>query len=155
LHSSKQRHNKPLHLTPYSPFVPHSLSGAGEFGVVLLRDKLMKLPNLKYDFSHAVITRAQVGAQREITLTIKTLEWVGNQGHHSSEKYIHFDGIVNFGKAKEFFTRHLKRKHPELELAWLKYDESQNSKPGSLFIQLMCERTDDRLIIQCSNIEIN
>jgi hypothetical protein len=27
----QQQANKSLHPTPYSPFVPHSLSGAGEF----------------------------------------------------------------------------------------------------------------------------
>jgi len=128
---------------------------AGDFGVVLLlaacgnlRD--MELPDLKYEYSHCVINSVKIGPRREITLSIQILEWIGQSGQLSSAKPLRFGGIVNFDEVKDFFSQNL-----PLDLAYLRYSNSHHSKPNNLFVELHSERTADKLIIQCSSIQIS
>ena len=109
----------------------------------------MKLPDLKHDFHHAFIDSVQVGPRREVTMTIQALLWEGSSGHRSPNIYLRCGGIANFDEVKVFFNM-----SPSLEVAWLEYAESQKSKPGHLFIELQAERTDDKLIIQCSSLSV-
>lgn len=109
----------------------------------------MKLPDLKHDFHHAVIDSVQVGPRREVTMTIQALRWEGVSGHLRPNIYVRCGGIVNFDEVKAFFNT-----NPSLEVAWLEYTRSQKSKPGNLFVELQAERTDDKLIIQCSSLSV-
>ena len=109
----------------------------------------MNLPDLKHDFHHALIDGVQVGPRREVTMTIEVLLWEGQSGHRSSNIYLRCGGIVNFDEVKAFFSM-----CPSLEVAWLDYAKSQKSKPGNLFVELQAERTDDKLIIQCSSLSV-
>ena len=109
----------------------------------------MKIPGLKYDFHHAHIDSVQVGPRREVTMTIQALLWEGQSGHRSPNIYLRCGGIVNFDEVKVFFNM-----FPTLEVAWLDYAEAQKSKPGNLLVQLQAERTDDKLIIQCSSLSV-
>ena len=43
---------------------------------------------------------------------------------------------------------------PSLEVARLEFARSQESKPGNLFVELQAERTDHKLIIQCSSFSV-
>ena len=109
----------------------------------------MKLPDLKHDFHHALIDSVKIGPRREVTMTIQALLWEGSRGYRSPNIYLRCGGIVNLDEVAAFFS-----KYPSLEVAWLNYAESQKSKPDSLFIELQSERTDDKLIIQCSSINV-
>jgi hypothetical protein len=110
---------------------------------------VMELPNLKHDYHHALIDSVRIGPRREVTMTIQALLWEGQRGYGSPNIYIRCGGITNLDEVKAFFG-----KCPSLEVAWLGYAESQKSKPGNLFIELQSERTDDKLIIQCSSINV-
>ena len=110
---------------------------------------VMELPNLRHDFHHALIASVRIGPRREVTMTIQALLWEGQHGYRSPNIYLRCGGIVNFDEVKAFFS-----KCPSLEVAWLNYAESQKSKLGNFFIELQSERTDDKLIIQCSSINV-
>ena len=109
----------------------------------------MQLPDLKHDFHHALIDSVQFGPRREVTMTIQALLFEGPSGQRSPNIYLRCGGIVNFDEVKAFFNT-----SPSLEVAWLDYAKSQKSKPGNLFIELQAERTDDKLIIQCSSLSV-
>jgi hypothetical protein len=109
----------------------------------------MNLPDLKHDFHHALIDSVQVGPRREVTMTIQALLWEGQSGHLSPNIYLRCGGIVNFDEVKAFFNM-----RPSLEVAWLDYAKSEKSKPGNLYFELQAERTDDKLIIQCSSLSV-
>ncbi len=109
----------------------------------------MKLPDLKHDFHHALIDSVKVGPRRELTMTIQAVLWKGQRGYRSPNIYLRCGGITNFDEVIAFFN-----KSPSLEVAWLDYAQSQKSKPGNLFIELQSERTDDKLIIQCSSVNV-
>ena len=109
----------------------------------------MQLPDLKHDFHHALIDSVQIGPRREVTLTIQALLLEGPSGHRGPNIYLRCGGIVNFDEVKAFFNT-----NPSLEVAWLDYAKSQKSKPGNLFVELQAERTDDKLIIQCSSLSV-
>ena len=109
----------------------------------------VKLPDLKHNFHHALVESVQFGPRREVTMTIQALLWEGPSGHRSPNIYLRCGGIVNFDEVEAFF-----RMRPSLEVAWLDYSKSQTSKPGNLFIELQAERTDAKLIIQCSSLSV-
>ena len=109
----------------------------------------MKLPDLKHDFHHAHVNSVQVGPRREANMTIQVLLWDGQSGHLSPNIHLRCGGIVNFDEVKAFFNT-----SPSLEVAWLDYARSQKSKPGNLFLELQAERSDDKLIIQCSSLSV-
>ena len=109
----------------------------------------MELPNLKYEYSHSFISSVSIGPRREATLSIQIL--VAIVGHQPSlDKSLRFGGIVNFDEVKAFFTQ-----HQTLELAYLRYSIAHSSKPGNLFVELHSERTDDKLVIKCSSIQVS
>ena len=125
-------------------------------GVMPLRGSLssaepfvMELPNLRHDFHHALIDSVRIGPRREVSMTIEVLLWEGQRGYRSPNINLRCGGIVNFDEVKAFFS-----KYPSLELARLGYAQSQKSKPGNLFIELQSEGTGDKLIIQCSSINV-
>ena len=43
---------------------------------------------------------------------------------------------------------------PSVEVARLEFARSRKSKPGNLFVELQAERTDHKLIIQCSSFSV-
>lgn len=110
----------------------------------------MELPNLKYEYSHSVINVVKIGPRQEVTLSIQILEWRGQSGQLSLDRSFQFGGIVNFDEVKAFFTQ-----HQTLELAFLGYSTTHHSKPSKLFVELHSERTDDKLTIQCSSIQVS
>lgn len=117
--------------------------------VTYVKPSGMKLPDLKYDYSHSFINGIKIGPRREVTLSIQLLEWFGGLGEFTPAKSLRFGGIVNFEEVKEFFTQ-----HQTLELVYLRYSTTYHSKPGNLFVELHSERTDDKLVIQCSSIQV-
>ena len=109
----------------------------------------MQLPDLKHDFHHAFIDSVQLGPCREVTMTIQALLWEGPSGRMGPNIYLRCGGIVNFDEVKAFFNT-----SPSLEVAWLDYAKSHQSKPGNLFVELQAERTDNKLVIQCSSLSV-
>ncbi len=82
-------------------------------------------------------------------MIIQALLWEGHRGYRSPNIYFRCGGIINVDDVIAFFS-----KCSSLEVAWLGYTESQKSKPGNFFIELQSERTDDKLIVQCSSINV-
>lgn len=78
------------------------------------------------DFSHAVLENVTVGPCRAVTLTLTPLLWVGTAG--------------------------LRDQHIPAELAKLRYAAGHTSRPGDLFIELIFERVEAQLMLQCHSI---
>jgi hypothetical protein len=111
----------------------------------------MNLPSLTYDFSHADITDVTVGPRREFTLTVNVLVFEGFKGRHIEGVRVRFGGVANFEEVSAFWKA---GPHRRSELAWLRYAEGRRSKPGALFFELVFERTEARLVVQCSSLQI-
>jgi hypothetical protein len=79
-------------------------------------------------------------------LTVHALSVVDGVGQSSPVIKVRFGGIVNFDAVKVFFAA---SPHLWSELAWLRYDEGTNSKPGHLFFDLTFERIDAQLTYHC------
>ncbi len=109
----------------------------------------MSLPELEFDFSHAVINDVTLGPRREVTLTVQTLSFVGSVGRRSPGIKVRFGGIINFESVESFFAQ---GPHLGSELAWLRYDESRTSRPGRLFLDLAFERIEARIILECAAV---
>ena len=103
------------------------------------------------DFNDAVIQKVVIGPRREVTLLVQLLVWENSVGHHTPAITVRFGGIVNFDEVKAFFDiPHYRRS----ELCGIIYDKQQSSKPGNLFLELLYERVEARVIIQCSSFII-
>ena len=111
----------------------------------------MELPQLPYDFNGAIIEDIVVGPRREVTLLIVPCVWTGHQGKSLPSMTVRFGGIVNFEEVSAFFAL---SRHNHTDLAWLRYDKSQQSKPNDLFFELMYERIEARIVVHCRNISI-
>lgn len=116
-----------------------------------MRRRPVELPSLVHDFSHASINGVTVGPRREVTLTISPLVWMGHNGRYATAVPVRFGGIENFAEVSAFFAG---SPHERSELACLRYDERRRSKPGCLFFELVFERIDARLVIQCSSLQV-
>ena len=112
----------------------------------------MRLPSLAHDFNHARVEQVVLGPRREITLSVSPLRWTGQRGEYAEAVTVRFGGIRNFAKVSAFLTA---VPHAQSELAWLGYAEEQPSKPGRLFFDLIFERTDARLRVQCSSLQVD
>jgi hypothetical protein len=112
----------------------------------------MELPSLGHDFSHARIDAVVVGPRREVTLSIAPLVWDGPNGRHGEPVRVRFGGIENVAQVSAFFAA---APHERSELAWLRCAEGRRSKPGCLFFELVFERIDARLVIQCSSLQMS
>ncbi len=111
----------------------------------------MTLPALPYNFNHASIEGVVVGPRREVTLMVSPLVWKGQQGFHIPAVPVRFGGIVNFEQVSAFFAI---SSHNHTDLAWIRYDRSQHSKPESLFIELVYERLDAQVVIHCRSVSV-
>ncbi len=109
----------------------------------------MRLPDLKHNFSHSFLEGVAIGPRHEITLSIRLLEWSGHKGKLSDPKLIRFGGIINFEEVSAFF-----KEHETMELSKLAFSSSHASKPGGIYIQIHAERTEDKILIHCSNIQM-
>jgi hypothetical protein len=109
----------------------------------------MELPELKYDFTHAQIQNVSVGPRREVSMSIEILEWNGQFAKRGDLLSFRCGGINNFGEVDAFF-----KQHPQMEIAYLDYARHQPSKRGKLLIELILERTGEKLIIQCSSVVV-
>jgi len=112
----------------------------------------MQLPDLKHDFSDALIQGVTFGPRQEMTLRILTGRWIGQTGYYNVPIALRFGGIKNLDVLREFFAS---SPHLQSELAHLSYDKDHKSKPGHLFVDLTFERIDARTIIECSSIKID
>lgn len=110
-----------------------------------------QLPSLVYDFRHALIDRVMIGAHGEVTLFVSPLVWDGPNGRRGEPVPVRFTGIKNFDEVCNFFGG---AENEQFELAWLRYMEQPRSKPGSLYFVLELERTNGRLVLQCSNLQV-
>ena len=116
-----------------------------------MRSNPVELPSLVHDFSHARIDSVSVGPRRSVTMAIAPLVWDGHNGRYGEAVSVRFGGIENFAEVSAFFAA-----SPEQsELAWLRYTECPKSKPGCLFFELVFERIDARLVIQCSSLQLS
>jgi hypothetical protein len=111
----------------------------------------MELPSLVHDFMDARIDAVVVGPRREVTPSIAPLVWDGPNGRHGEPLRVRFGGIENVAEVSAFFAA---APHQRSELAWLRYAEGRRSKPGRLFFELVFERIDARLVIQCSSLQL-
>jgi len=64
----------------------------------------MELPDLKYDFHHALIDSVKIGPRREVTMIIQALLWEGHRGHRSPNIYFRCGGIINVDEVTAFFS---------------------------------------------------
>jgi hypothetical protein len=111
----------------------------------------MELPSLVHDFSNAHIDAVVIGPRRELTLSMAPLVWDGPNGRCGEPVRVRFGGIENLAEVSAFFAA---APHERSELAWLRYAEGGRSKPGCLFFELVFERIDARLVIQCSSLQL-
>jgi hypothetical protein len=116
-----------------------------------VRRRPEQLPSLVHDFSHAHIDGVSVGPRREVTLSVAPLVWEGRDGRYAGVVPVRFGGIENFVEVSAFFAV---APHERSELAALRYAEQPRSKPGCLFIELVFERIDARLVVQCSSLQV-
>lgn len=116
-----------------------------------MRRRPIELPSLVHDFRHAHIRGVSVGPRREVTLAVSALVWVGHNGRLADPVPVRFGGIENFAEVSAFFAAD---PHERSELAWLQYADGRRSKPGCLFFELVFERTDARLIVQCRSLQV-
>lgn len=116
--------------------------------------RVVVLPSLGHDFNHAPIEQVVVGPRREVTLTISIFPETrpGNPPPPAKTVRVRFGGIENFDAVAAFFAA---APHEKSELAWLRYAEGRRSKPGCLFFELVFERIDARLVVQCSSLQVN
>ncbi len=116
-----------------------------------MRRRLVELPSLVHDFSHAYIRDVSVGPRREVTLAVSPLIWKGQNGQLAGPVSVRFGGIENITEVSAFFAAD---PHEKSELACLRYVEGRQSKPGCLFFELIFERIDARLVVQCSSLHV-
>ena len=112
----------------------------------------MELPSLIHDFDHARIESVALGPRREITLAMSVPVWDGPNGRLIEGIRVRFGGIENFAEVPAFFAS---APHEQSELAWLRYAAEKKSKPGCLFFDLVFERIDARLLVQCSSLQVS
>ena len=84
-------------------------------------------------------------------LSVSPLRWNGQKGEYAKAITVRFGGIKNFEEISAFFAV---APHASSELAWLRYAEGRHSKPGHLSFDLMFERIDARLVVQCSSLQV-
>ncbi len=116
--------------------------------------RAVELPSLGHDFNHAPIEQVAVGPRREVTLTLAVIPETrpGNRPPPVKFVRVRFGGIENFAAVAAFFADDL---HEKSELAWLWYAAGRRSKPGCLFFELVFERIDARMVVQCSSLQVN
>ena len=112
---------------------------------------MIGLPELPSDFNHALFESVAFGPRREMTLKLNPLVWVGNRGLYGPAVTVRFGGIVNFEEVKALFAAN---HHKRSELGWLRYDTSQTSKPGDLYLHIEFERVEARIVIQCHSLTV-
>ncbi|MEO1075680.1 MAG: hypothetical protein AAFX41_06905 [Bacteroidota bacterium] len=117
----------------------------------------MNLPDLKHDYSNAVVLDASWGPRREVTLTLGL--WpLNGQGRplvsyrlgESDPVRIRFGGIANYDEAEAFFREEL---HEGNGLHYLRHAEG--SKPTALRIEFQWDRNDAKLTICCQNVTVS
>ena len=111
----------------------------------------MELASLTSDFNHASIQNVTIGPRREVMLEIAPLVWNGSRGRYADGVRVRFGGIENFAEVSAFFAAD---PHKQSELAELSYADGRKSKPGRLFVELVFERIDARLVVQCSSVQV-
>lgn len=116
-----------------------------------MRRRPVELPSLVHDYSHARIDTVSIGPRREVTLFISPLVWEGHNGRYAAAVPVRFGGIENFAEVSGFFAD---APHEQSELAWMRYAERPRSRPGCLFFELVFERIDARLVVQCSSLQV-
>lgn len=100
------------------------------------------------DFRHAQLDRVELGPRREATFFLRPLVWNGPNGKLGDELGIRLGGIENFEEVQSFVTQ--LSTHPT-ELA--RFDYGKLTKPHSIQIELLLERTDAVIFIKCRNVQ--
>jgi hypothetical protein len=117
-----------------------------------VEDRSVNLPSLVHNFDHSRIDKVNIGPRRECTLYVALLVWDGPNGRYVEGVQVRFGGIENFDTAVEFFGA---APEQQSELAWLKYATDRRSKPGQLFFDLVFERIEAQLRIECSSLNVS
>jgi hypothetical protein len=112
----------------------------------------VQLPSLIHDFGHARIESVMLGPRRELNLIVTPLVWKGHTGQYSQGVGVRFGGVANLDEVRAFFSDAPQERS---ELAKVGYAADRRSKPGRLFFELVFERIDGRLIVECSNIQVS
>jgi len=108
---------------------------------------LLNLPSLP-DFSHAILESVSIGPRRAVMLTLSPLVWVGSQGHHGPPITVRLGGIVGFDEVVAFFAE----QRLPADIAGLDYAAGHVFKPNTLFLEIVFERVEARIIIQCHSV---
>lgn len=117
-----------------------------------MRRREIVLPVLPDNFAHAYLNTVSVGPRREVTLEVMPLVWQGSSGHRGEAVRVRFGGVENLAEVTAFFAAN---GHCPGELAWLMYSTALKSQPGCLYFELMYERIDARLVVQCSSLQMS
>src|SRR5262245_39725952 len=105
------------------------------------------IPDLKYDYHNASIGEVKFGPRREVTLRLLLVLWDGPIGRASDDLIqVRFGGIENLRQVKAFFASSA---HERSEIARLDFVADRRSKPGQLFVEVLFERIDARITIEC------
>ena len=109
------------------------------------------LSPLPSDFNGAIIDTVTVGPRRELVLIVSPMVWEGQQARHVDPVSVRFGGVKNLEEVSAFFAT---APHRLSELGCLRYAEQPTSKPGHLFLDLAFERTEARIVVNCSSLQI-
>jgi len=113
--------------------------------------KPAELPSLKYDFGHSFVEAVEVGADREMTLTVAVLEAHGHRGQHAYTVQVTFSGLQNLDEVLSFFAAPAQAR----ELAGIGYSREKASRPGHLVIEMVCENGEERLEVRCGSVQVS
>jgi hypothetical protein len=124
----------------------------GDIPGTRMKHRTSPLPSLEHDYAHAGIESVSFGPRREISLVVVPLIQRGMNLERGAAAEIRFGGIANLSQVEAFFAD---RPQKRSELADLRYADEPRSKPERLFFELIFERIDARLVIECRNVQVN
>ncbi len=117
-----------------------------------MRRRSWELPDLKHDYRDALIKAVELGPGSAMTLVLRPVVREGQQGRYDKAVRVRFSAMKNGPEVAAFFGTAL---HESSELARMGYAPDRPSKPGRLFVELLLERTDARLVVQCGNVTVS
>ncbi len=102
------------------------------------------------DFSDAILEGVSIGPRRAVTLELTPLVWVGSQGHYGLPITVRLGGIVGLEEVAAFFAKH----QLPADIAGLSYATGHVSKPNAQFLELIFERVEAQIVIQCHSVTV-
>lgn len=116
----------------------------------------MNLPDLKHNYYNAHVESAKIGPLREVTLTLLVHPNPSFYNWSVAETVtVWFGTVYNIEEAKTLFKRLAQDWDRVDPLHYLRYAADPPSKPGSLYIEIEWDRSDDYLKIHCRDVSVS